>query len=165
MQIPNTGMVVLTDAGDTSAELPIYLHPRNKYVVGQRLALWALAKDYGKKDLAYSGPLFKSVEFKGNKAVVSFNHIGGGLMAAKKSSFRSVDPPAPVDEVLGFEIAGSDRKWFPAKAEILGDKIGLTAADVKQPVAVRYLYTLNTDHGTLYNKEGLPASPFRTDNW
>ena len=68
-------------------------------------------------------------------------------------------------EVLGFEIAGSDRKWFPAKAEILGDKIVLTAADVKQPVVVRYLYTLNTDHGTLYNKEGLPASPFRTDNW
>lgn len=79
-------MAVLTDAGDNEAEWPGNLHPRNKYTVGQRLALWALAKDYGKTDLVYSGPLFKSGDFKDGKAIVSFDHVGGGLMAAKKES-------------------------------------------------------------------------------
>jgi sialate O-acetylesterase len=68
-----------------------------------------------------------------------------------------------VKEVIGFEIAGADKKWAAAKAQIQGDQIILTAPEVNQPVAVRYLYTLNTDHGTLYNKEGLPTSPFHTD--
>ncbi len=165
LTIPNTGLVVLTDAGDTSAEFPINLHPRNKYVVGQRLALWALAHDYGKKDLVHSGPLFKAAEFKDGKAIVSFDHVGGGLMAARKSSSRSVEPPAPVEEVVGFETAGANKAWSAAKAGIQGNQIVLTPSAVNKPVAVRYLYTLNTDHGTLYNKEGLPASPFRTDDW
>lgn len=163
--VPNTGMVVLTDAGDNEAEFPINLHPRNKFVVGQRLAQWALAKAYAKQDVVPSGPLFKAADFKAGKAIVSFDHIGAGLMAAKKESSRSVEPPQPVAEVIGFEIAAKDGKWVEAKAVIEGDKIVLSASGVAEPMAVRYLYTMNTDHGTLYNKEGLPASPFLADDW
>lgn len=165
LMIPNTGMAVLTDVGDTAAEFPINLHPRNKYEVGRRLALWALAHDYGKKDLVHSGPLFRAAEFKDGKATVSFDHVGSGLMAAKKASSRSVEPPMPVAEVEGFEIAGADQTWSAAKARIDGDRVVLTAATVKNPKAARYLYTMNTDHGTLYNKDGLPASPFQTNDW
>ena len=165
MALPGTGMVVLTDVGDTEAEFPINLHPRNKYEVGRRLALWALANDYGRKDLVCSGPLFKSAQFEGGKAVISFDRVGGGLMAAKKTTSRSVEPPQPVKELNGFSIAGANRKWHWADAEIRGDQVVLTAREVAEPVAVRYVYTANTDHGTLYNKEGLPAAPFRTDEW
>ncbi len=165
LTIPHTGMAVLTDAGDNEAEWPANLHPRNKYTVGQRLALWALAKDYGKTDLVYSGPLFKAAEFKDGKAIVSFDHVGSGLMAAKKVDTTSIDPPKPVVEVVGFEIAAADKQWHPAKARIDGGKAILSADAVNEPVAVRYLYTMNTDHGTLYNQEGLPACPFRTDDW
>jgi sialate O-acetylesterase len=167
LTIPHTGMAVVTDAGDNKAEWPGNLHPRNKYTVGQRLALWALAKDYGKKDLVYSGPLFKSAEFNGGKAIVSFDHLGSGLMAAKKEDTTRIDPPKPVAEVVGFELYGAidgagAPAWHPARAAIEGDTVVVSSPGVKQPTAVRYLYTMDTDHGTLYNKEGLPASPFTT---
>ncbi|MEM9345772.1 MAG: sialate O-acetylesterase [Planctomycetota bacterium] len=165
LSIPNTGMAVLTDAGDTAEDFPINLHPRNKYAVGRRLALWALAKDYGKDNLVYSGPLFQSASPQGNTIAVRFDHVGSGLMAAKKTSSRSNDPPRPVDELKGFMIAGEDKQWAEAAATIQGDTVVLSSDQVDQPIAVRYLYTMNTDHGTLYNKEGLPASPFRTDDW
>jgi sialate O-acetylesterase len=164
MDIPNTGMVVLTDAGDTGAEFPINLHPRNKYVVGYRLAQWALANDYGKKDLVYSGPLFKSAAFKAGRVIVSFDHVGSGLMVAKKESSRSMAPPMATDILQGFEIAGKNGQWTKAKAEIQNDQVFLSAEDVPTPVAVRYLYSMNTDHGTLYNKAGLPASPFLAED-
>jgi len=160
MTVPNTGMVVLTDSGDNDQEFPINLHPRNKYVVGERLAQWALAKDYGKEGLVPSGPLFKAADFKDGKAIVSFAHVGSGLMAARKESGRSVDPPKPVAEVIGFEIAGKDNQWVEAKAVIDGDKVVVSADGVNEPVAVRYLQVMNTDHGTLYNREGLPTAPF-----
>ncbi len=160
MTVPNTGMVVLTDSGDNDQEFPINLHPRNKFVVGQRLAQWALAKDYGKAGVVPSGPLFKAVDFNDGKAIVSFDHVGSGLMAAKKESSRSVEGPQPVAEVIGFEIAGKDGNWVAAKAVIDGDKVMVSSDAVGEPVAVRYLQAMNTDHGTLYNKEGLPASPF-----
>lgn len=163
MTVPNTGMAVLTDIGDTSAEFPINLHPRNKYEVGRRLALWALAKDYGKDELVYSGPLFKSVSFSNGTVTVSFDHVGRGLMTARKASSRSVEPPAPFDQLLGFEVAGKNGKWFTAKARIKGDQVILTCAEAPNATAVRYLYDMNTDHGTLYNREGLPASPFISD--
>lgn len=91
LTIPNTGMAVLTGAGDNEAEWPGNLHPRNKYEVGRRLALWALAKDYGKDDLVYSGPLFKAAEFKDGEVAISFDHVGSGLMAAKKTSSNSIE--------------------------------------------------------------------------
>jgi len=163
LTIPHTGMAVVTDAGDNAAEWPANLHPRNKYTVGQRLALWALAKDYGKTDLVYSGPLFKSAGFKEGKAMVSFDHLGSGLMAAKKDNTTSPEPPKPVGDVVGFELAGEAGQWHPAKAVIEADTVVVSSPEVEQPTAVRYLYTGNTDHGTLYNKEGLPASPFTTE--
>ena len=115
--------------------------------------------------MVFSGPLFKSVKYEDNKAIVSFDHIGSGLIAAKKDSPRSVDPPKPTDEVIGFEIAGKNKQFAKAKATIEKGNVILTSDSVAEPIAVRYLYTMNTDHGTLYNKEGLPASPFRTDDW
>lgn len=162
LTIPHTGMAVVTDAGDNKAEWPGNLHPRNKYTVGQRLALWALAKDYGKTDLVYSGPLFKSATFENGKAMVSYDHVGSGLMAAKKEDTTSPEPPKPVAEVVGFEVVGKAGAWHPATAVIEGATIVASSSDVAEPTAVRYLYTMDTDHGTLYNKEGLPASPFTT---
>ena len=160
LTLPNTGMAVLTDIGD-----PRNIHPHNKYDVGRRLALWALAKDYGKKDLVYSGPLFKSAEFKDGKATISFEH-GKGLKAAmKERGKKNIEDPKPVDAVKGFAIAGADKKWVWADAKIEGDKVVLTSKEVKEPVAARYLFTMNTDHGTLYNGANLPAAPFRTDDW
>jgi len=159
LTLPNTGMAVLTDIGEAGN-----IHPRNKYDVGRRLALWALAKDYGKKDLVYSGPLFKSAEFKDGKAIITFDHCKG-LKAAKKSGPQDMTDPKPVDAVKGFAIAGADKKWVWADAKIEGDKVVLTSKEVKNPVAARYLFTTNTDHGTLYNGANLPAAPFRTDDW
>jgi len=159
LQLPNTGMAVLTDVGD-----PRNIHPRNKYAVGQRLALWALAKNYGKKDLAYSGPLFRSAEFKDGRATIMFDY-GKGLKAAKLRGPNSINDPNPVDELKGFAIAGKDKKWYWADAEIVDDRVVLSSSDVPKPVAARCLYSDNTDHGTLYNEANLPASLFRTDEW
>ena len=160
LTLPNTGMAVLTDIGD-----PRNIHPHNKYDVGRRLALWALAKDYGKKDLVYSGPLFKSAEFKDGKATISFEHCKGLKAAMKERGKKNIEDPKPVDAVKGFAIAGADKKWVWADAKIEGDKVVLTSKEVKEPVAARYLFTMNTDHGTLYNGANLPAAPFRTDDW
>ncbi len=160
LTLPNTGMAVLTDIGD-----PRNIHPHNKYDVGRRLALWALAKDYGKKDLVYSGPLFKSAEFKDGKATISFEHCKGLKAALKERGKKNIEDPKPVDALKGFAIAGADKKWVWADAKIEGDKVVLTSKEVKQPVAARYLFTMNTAHGTLYNGANLPAAPFRTDNW
>jgi len=162
LTIPHTGMAVVTDAANNDQPFPANLHPRNKYTVGQRLALWALARDYGKTDLVYSGPLFESATFKDGKAMVSFDHLGSGLMAAKKDDTTSPEPPKPVAEVVGFELADAAGKWHPANAVIAADTVVVSSPEVEQPTAVRYLYTMDTDHGTLYNKEGLPASPFTT---
>ena len=160
LTLPNTGMAVLTDIGD-----PRNIHPHNKYDVGRRLALWALAKDYGKKDLVYSGPLLKSAEFKGGKATISFDHCKGLKAALKERGKKNIEDPKPVDALKGFAIAGADKKWVWADAKIVGDKVVLSSKEVKQPVAARYLFTMNTAHGTLYNGANLPAAPFRTDNW
>jgi sialate O-acetylesterase len=158
--IPKTGMAVITDIGAARN-----IHPRNKFDVGRRLALWALANDYGKKDLVYSGPLYKSLKVDGGKARLSFDHVGGGLLAAKKSSEQSIDPPKPVEKLGGFAIAGADKKWVWATAVVDGKDIVVSSPEVKKPVAVRYGYSMNPVKANLYNKEGLPASPFRTDDW
>jgi mannosidase alpha-like ER degradation enhancer 1/mannosidase alpha-like ER degradation enhancer 2 len=130
---------------------PRNIHPTNKREVGRRLALWALAKDYGKSNIVYSGPLYKALEIKGDKAIISYDHVGGGLM--------SKGTP-----ITHFEIAGADKKFYPAAAEIKGKRVIVASDFVKNPVAVRYAFH-NTDEPNLFNKEGLPASSFRTDNW
>jgi len=144
--LKNVGMAVITDAGDS-----LDIHPRNKTVTGERLAAWALAKQYG-KDVTYSGPLFKTMKVEGNKAVLSFDYADDGLMTSDN------------EPVKGFIVAGEDRRFYPATALIRGDKLEVSAPQVSVPVAVRYAYC-NFFRVNLYNKAGFPATPFRTDTW
>ncbi|UCG59694.1 MAG: hypothetical protein JSU70_09285 [Phycisphaerales bacterium] len=146
LALPNTGMAVTIDIGN-----PTDIHPRNKQDVGKRLALWALAKTYG-KDLVYSGPLYKSMEAADGKIRVSFDHVGGGLVAGGGGT------------LIGFAVAGSDQKFVRADATIDGDAVVVSSDEVSEPVAVRYAWADNPACN-LYNKAGLPASPFRTDDW
>ncbi len=148
LKIPHTGMAVTTDLVDDINDI----HPKNKLDVGNRLALWALAKVYGKKDVVYSGPLFKSMKIDGNKVILSFAHTGGGL--------KSRDDK-PLSE---FEIAGEDGKFVPAEAVIDGDTVVVQAKGVEKPTQVRFGWR-KTANPNLENKEGLPASPFRTKEW
>jgi sialate O-acetylesterase len=157
LTIPRTGVAVTIDVGD-----PADIHPRNKKDVGERLALWALAKDYGKKGLVHSGPLYKGMKVEGDKIRLSFDHVGGGLMVGVK------DGKKPTREVKDgklkrFAVAGADGKWFWAEAGIDGDCVVVSSPKVKAPVAVRYAYQNNPEGANLYNREGLPAFPFRTD--
>lgn len=141
----NVGMAVTMDIGSLTT-----IHPPNKQDVGQRLALWALANDYGKNELVYSGPLYKDVEFNGKQAIVSFKHIGSGLFSPDK-------------ELSYFELAGEDLKFYPAKANIKDDKVIVQSNKVQAPKIVRYGWK-DTAMPNLYNKEGLPASSFRSSN-
>ena len=145
--IPNTGMVVVSDiTGDTGN-----IHPVNKIDVGKRLAGWALANTYGKENIVYSGPLFRSMEVKGNKAIIHFDFAKEGLI--KKG-----------DQLTDFMIAGADKKFVPATATIQDSLIVVSNPAVSHPTAVRMGFT-NTGIPNLFNKSGLPASPFRTDDW
>ena len=146
MNISNTGMVVTTDVGN-----PEDVHPKNKQVVGHRLALWALANTYNFDDIIYSGPIYKEMDIKNHKVELSFNYADEGLMAKG-------------DAIEGFELAGADQQFYPANASIKGDKIILSSKQVKDPVAVRFEFD-NIAEPNLFNKAGLPASPFRTDKW
>ena len=159
LKIKNTGMAVAIELADEAN--PNDIHPKNKKDVGERLALWALAKDYGKK-ITCSGPLYKSMKIKGSEAIISFDHVGKGLMVAEKTGIE------PVKEVKNgalkrFAISGADGKWHWADAKIAGNTVVVSSKDVAKPVAVRYAYTMNPDGCNLYNKAGLPASPFTTD--
>jgi sialate O-acetylesterase len=147
LSFPNTGMAVITDVGNIRD-----IHPTNKQAVGHRLALWALAKTYGHKDLVYSGPLYKSMKVEGSKIRIAFDHVGGGLAS------RDGKPPS------WFQIAGEDRKFVEAKAEIDGDAVVVSSEQVSRPVAVRFGWN-ELAEPNLMNKDGLPASPFRTDGW
>jgi len=144
LKCPNTGMAVTIDIGDAWD-----IHPRNKQDVGKRLALWALAKTYGQKDLVYSGPLYKSMKVKRDKIQIEFDHIGGSLVAKG-------------DKLTGFAIAGADKKYVWGQAKIEGDTVIVWSDKVAKPVAVRYAWADNPACN-LYNKAGLPACPFRTD--
>ncbi|MDX1565306.1 MAG: sialate O-acetylesterase, partial [Phycisphaeraceae bacterium] len=159
LEIPNTGMAVIHDIGNAKD-----IHPKNKQDVGRRLAQWALHQTYGRKDLVPAGPLYKSMKIEGNKIRLQFDHVGSGLMVGKKNGL------APTEEdkngKLGrFAIAGKDKKWHWAEAVIDGDTVVVSSKEVPNPVAVRYGYTMNPRGANLYNKEGIPASPFRTDDW
>ena len=156
--IPNSGMAVTVDVGEAGD-----IHPKNKFDVGERLALWALAKDYG-KNIVYSGPLYKSIQTEKGKIRVSFDSTGSGLMVGRKDGLK----PAVEDtgsKLKRFAIAGEDKKWVWADAVIDGKTVVVSSPEVPKPVAVRYAYSMNPEGANLYNKEGLPASPFRTDDW
>ena len=162
LTIPNTGMAVITDTVPLAERGDI--HPRNKYDVGVRLAQWALGRDYGMKDTVVSGPLFKGMEASGGKVRLSFEHTGGGLMAGKKEGLAVAAADAGA-KLKGFAVAGADRKWVWADAVIEGETVVVSAAEVAAPVAVRYAFCSNPEGANLYNRAGLPASPFRTDDW
>ncbi|MHC4213059.1 MAG: sialate O-acetylesterase, partial [Planctomycetota bacterium] len=147
LSIPNTGMAVINDIGNTRD-----IHPRNKQDVGKRLALWALAKDYGQKGLVYSGPLYDSLAVEGSKIRLNFKHVGGGLVS------RDGEP------LNWFYIAGADKAYYDAKAKIDGDNVLVWSKAVDKPVAVRYAWHQQAEPN-LMNKQGLPASSFRTDDW
>ncbi|MGD0078444.1 MAG: sialate O-acetylesterase, partial [Sedimentisphaerales bacterium] len=142
---PNTGMAVAIDAGEANN-----IHPRKKQEVGMRLAFWALAKTY-KKDVEYSGPLYKYMVVEGDKAILHFDNVGGGLISKG-------------GDLKGFAIGGADHKFVWADAKIEGDTVVVHSDKVAEPVAVRYGWADNPICN-LYNKAGLPASPFRTDVW
>lgn len=145
LSLPNTGMATIIDIGEADD-----IHPRNKQDVGLRLALNALHIAYD-QDLVYSGPMYTNHERVDNTIVVTFDHIGGGL-EAKGGALN------------GFTIAGEDQQFVWADARIEGNQIIVSSSRVAEPVAVRYAWA-NNPNATLYNAEGLPASPFRTDNW
>lgn len=146
-KLPATGEAVIIDLGEAHD-----IHPKNKQDVAKRLSRWALAEVYG-KELVYRSPRYKSMEKKGNKIVLTFEHVGGGL-----DTFDVRQP-------LGFTIAGADKKFVAAQAKILGkDKVEVWSDQVSEPVAVRYAWADNPVCN-LQNREGLPVTPFRTDDW
>ena len=161
LDLKHTGMAVIIDLAD--AHNPNDIHPKNKQDVGGRLAQWALNQTYNKKHMVASGPLYSGHEIKGNKIHVSFKNVGQGLMVGKKIGLD----PTQQDEgnLKHFSIAGADKKWHWADAKISGDKVVLSSKNVKTPVAARYAFTMNPADANLYNIDGLPAGPFRTDNW
>jgi sialate O-acetylesterase len=140
---PKTAMVVTTDCGDAND-----IHPPRKQPVGARLALAARALAYGER-IEYSGPLFDALKVRGGKAALQFTHVGGGLVAKG-------------GPLKGFTVAGADKLFHRARAEIHGKTVVVTSEAVAHPVSVRYGWA-NVPEGNLFNKAGLPASPFRTD--
>jgi sialate O-acetylesterase len=146
LSLPNTGMAVTIDIGD-----PVNIHPKDKQDVANRLARIALANTYGRK-IEYSGPMYDSMKVEGNDIRLKFTHIGQGLIA-KGGDLKT------------FTIAGKDGKFFPATARIDYDTLVVSSPDVPEPAAVRYAWDNYPEGANFYNSDGLPAAPFRTDNW
>jgi sialate O-acetylesterase len=145
LQLPNTAMAVTMDIGEQ-----FDIHPRNKQDVGHRLALAAKKVAYG-LDVTHSGPMYRSMEVNKGDIEITFDYVSKGLMAKG-------------EKLKGFQVAGKDKKFYWAEAQIVGGKVFVSSDKVKEPVAVRYGWAINMDCN-LYNKDGLPASPFRTDDW
>ena len=148
LSLPHTGMVVTTDIGESSD-----IHPKNKQEVGKRLAAIALDNTY-ELHAEYSGPVFQSMKKEGNTVKISFTHTGAGLMAKDKYGY-----------VKGFEIAGSDKHFHYARASISGDLIFVSSDSVSDPVSIRYGWSDDAGEANLFNRNGFPALPFRTDQW
>ncbi|MDX1955289.1 MAG: sialate O-acetylesterase [Chitinophagaceae bacterium] len=146
LSLDRTGMAVAIDLGEWND-----IHPDNKKDVGERLALWALYEAYGEKSLAYSGPMVEKIEVGTEKITLHFTHIGSGLITR--------DGEAPAE----FAIAGEDKKFVWAQTKLEGNKVVVWNEEVKNPKFVRYAWADNPVNPNLINKEGLPASPFRTD--
>lgn len=149
LALPNTGQAVTIDVGEADD-----IHPRNKQAVGRRLALAARHVAYG-EEIVYSGPVYRSHEVRGRRVVLDFDHLGGGLVAAGREDGHLAE----------FAIAGEDRLFKWADAVIDGDRVIVWNDRVPRPVAVRYAWADNPEGANLTNAEGLPASPFRTDDW
>ena len=147
LSLPNTGMAVTTDVGN-----PTDIHPKNKQVVGQRLAAVALKNVYGYKTVA-NGPEYSKLNISGNSISISFKNIGKGLAVHNGSS------------LLGFEIAGEDKKFYPGVALIKANSVLISSPSVPHPVAVHYAWSDDNGEANLINKDGFPANPFRTDHW
>lgn len=168
LNLPNTGQAILIDIGESAD-----IHPRNKSDVGERLARIALAKDYGKQ-IVYAGPVYDSVKFGEGRAVLSFKHTDGGLVAKPlpetydvRTGTKETAPlvrNSPESQLEGFAICGADKVWHWADAKIEGDTVIVSSAKVAEPVAVRYAWA-NNPTCNLYNGAGLPAVPFRTDDF
>ena len=156
LRLPDTGMAVLHDVGDATD-----VHPKNKIDAGKRLSLWALGKVYG-RDVVVSGPLFREASVEGGRVTLAFDHVGSGLMVGHK---HLMDPTVQVDAPLKrFQICGPDGRWQWAEAEIAADDtVVVWHAKIKQPVEVRYAWAANPEGANLYNKQGLPASMFKTE--
>lgn len=157
LSLPNTGMASAIDVGNGGD-----IHPTDKYDVGLRLALAARHVAYG-QELVYSGPIYESMKIAGDTIRLAFKHAGKGLTIGVPP-WAPTGVPAMGSELTGFAIAGADKKWFWGKATIEGDAVLVQSAEVPAPVAVRYAWASNPA-ANLYNKDGLPASSFRTDNW
>jgi sialate O-acetylesterase len=145
LKLPKTGMAITVDIGD-----PKNIHPTNKQAVGQRLAMWAMGTVYGGKNET-SGPLPAGHEVKGSEVVLKFSHVANGLQAKG-------------GELKGFRVAGEDQQWKDATARIERSSVIVSSTEVPHPVAARYAWQDNPACN-LYNSAGLPASPFRTDDW
>jgi len=148
LSVPNTAMAVTIDIGEWND-----IHPLDKEDVGKRLALAAEKLAYGQEDIVYSGPIYDSMKIEGGTVVLSFTHTGSGLVSKGGKELRE------------FAVAGSDRKFVWAKATIEDKHVVVWSTSISHPVAVRYAWADNPEGANLYNKEGLPASPFRTDDW
>jgi sialate O-acetylesterase len=165
---PKTGQAVIIDLGESGD-----VHPRNKTLVGERLARIALANEYGQA-IPYSGPVYDSMTIKNDKVILHFSQTEGGLVAQSipdtyivQSESGKTDPlirNSPESELEGFSICGSDRKWVWAQACIEGNSVVVWSDEVEKPIAVRYAWA-NNPTCNLYNGAGLPASPFRTDDF
>lgn len=148
LSLPNTGMAVTTDIGEAHD-----IHPRNKQDVGRRLAAIALNKLYGQNNV-YSGPTYQGMKVEGNNVRVTFSNLGGGLVVKDKYGY-----------LKGFEVAGSDHKFHYAKAWLEGNEVVASCDEVPSPAAIRFAWADNPDDANLFNKEGFPAVPFRSDTW
>ena len=158
LSLPNTGMAVAIDVGN-----PKDIHPKNKFTVAQRLAFAALHDVYGKKEIPYIGPSYDSMKAEEKILRVHFENIGKGLIIAPPPAMPGETALPPPTELRGFEIAAADKKWFVANAAIDGESVIVSSDQVPSPVAVRYAWG-DAPLCDLYNKEGLPAVPFRTDD-
>ncbi|HEY2649437.1 MAG TPA: sialate O-acetylesterase [Puia sp.] len=148
LKLPATGMSVTDDIGESND-----IHPKNKKDVGLRLASIALNNIYD-KPMEYSGPVYEAMSVQGNKVVINFTHTGSGLMVKDKYGY-----------LRGFEIAGSDHHFHYAKASLENNKVVVFSDDVTSPLSVRYAWADDNGDANLYNREGFPAVPFRTDQW
>jgi sialate O-acetylesterase len=144
--IPNAGMVVSLDVGQEKS-----IHPPDKITISKRLAYWALAKTYKRKGLSFTSPYYSSMKVTGSSVTLRFDNAVNGLTSFGKP-------------IINFEVAGADQVFYPAEARIQGDGIRVTCDKVKEPIAVRYGYK-DWVEGEVYNTEGLPLAPFRTDAW
>jgi sialate O-acetylesterase len=144
LNTPNTGLGINIDLGEWND-----IHPENKKPVGERLALQAMQITYGEKNIVSSGPIRKSARLEGNRVIISFDNVGSGLVSGNG------------EELAHFAIAGEDGKYEWGNAEIRNNEVVVWSDDVPNPKSVRYAWADNPDFANLYNKEGLPTSPFQ----